>query len=163
MQTLQSGKVVKAAELAAELAILRQRHRIVFTNGCFDLLHPGHVSYLEAARRLGDLLVVGLNSDASIRRLKGAKRPILPETARARLLAGLAAVDFVVIFDEDTPYELIRRVEPDILVKGGDWEPEAIVGRDLVEARGGRVQNLPFVENFSTSSIISTILERYAS
>jgi D-beta-D-heptose 7-phosphate kinase/D-beta-D-heptose 1-phosphate adenosyltransferase len=163
MQTLQSGKVVKAAELAAELAILRQRHRIVFTNGCFDLLHPGHVSYLEAARRLGDLLVVGLNSDASIRRLKGAKRPILPEIARARLLAGLAAVDFVVIFDEDTPYELIRRVEPDILVKGGDWEPEAIVGRDLVEARGGRVQNLPFVENFSTSSIISTILERYAS
>ena len=163
MQTLQSGKVVKAAELAAELANLRQRHRIVFTNGCFDLLHPGHVSYLEAARRLGDLLVVGLNSDASIRRLKGAKRPILPETARARLLAGLAAVDYVVIFDEDTPYELIRRVEPDILVKGGDWEPEAIVGRDLVEARGGRVQNLPFVENFSTSSIISTILERYAS
>ena len=156
--------VVTVEELAENLAVFRKdRKSVVFTNGCFDLMHPGHVSYLEAARRLGDLLVVGLNSDASVRRLKGDKRPILPAAARGRLLAALAAVDFVVIFEEDTPYELIRRVEPDILVKGGDWEPGAIVGRDLVEARGGRVRSLAFVENYSTSSIIDTILERYAS
>jgi len=159
---LQTGQVVGVEALVRELADRRrERQKVVFTNGCFDLLHPGHVGYLEAARRLGDLLVVGLNSDASIRRLKGNKRPIMPEAARARLLAGLAAVDFVVIFTEDTPYELIRRVEPDILVKGGDWQPETMVGRDLVEARGGRVLSLPLVENFSTSAIINTILERY--
>lgn len=159
---MQTGQVVGVEALVRELADRRrERQKVVFTNGCFDLLHPGHVGYLEAARRLGDLLVVGLNSDASIRRLKGNKRPIMPEAARARLLAGLAAVDFVVIFTEDTPYELIRRVEPDILVKGGDWQPETMVGRDLVEARGGRVLSLPLVENFSTSAIIKTILERY--
>ena len=161
---MQTGQVVGVGELVEKLAAQRrERQKIVFTNGCFDLLHPGHVGYLEEARQLGDLLVVGLNSDASIRRLKGDKRPIMPEAARARLLAGLAAVDYVVIFAEDTPYELIRRVEPDILVKGGDWPAEAIVGRDLVEARGGRVLSLPLVESFSTSSIITTIVERYAS
>ncbi len=160
-----SGKnnlVLTVEELEARLAeCRRQGKKIVFTNGCFDILHPGHVTYLEAARGLGDILVVGLNSDLSVRRLKGEKRPIMPQSARARLLAALAAVSFVVIFDEETPYELIARLEPDILVKGGDWKPEAIVGRDLVEARGGEVRALPFVGDYSTSAIIADIIRRY--
>jgi rfaE bifunctional protein nucleotidyltransferase chain/domain len=130
----------------------------VFTNGCFDLLHPGHVTYLEAARELGDALVVGLNSDASVRRLKGPARPILTEQERATVLSGLRSVDYVVVFDEDTPLALIRRIVPDVLVKGGDWPVEAIVGADVVLAAGGRVSSLPFVEGKSTTGIVERIL-----
>ena len=136
--------------------------KVIFTNGCFDILHPGHTTYLAAARALGDILVVGINSDASVRRLKGEKRPIMAEIARAQLLASLAAVDFVTIFDEDDPYQLIKLLAPDILVKGGDWDTGNIVGRDLVEARGGQVKSLPFIGEYSTTSIVEEILKRYA-
>jgi rfaE bifunctional protein nucleotidyltransferase chain/domain len=136
----------------------RQPGAIVFTNGAFDLLHAGHVELLEAARREGAALIVGLNSDASVRRLgKGADRPVTPEAARARVLAGLAAVDCVVLFDEDTPLELITRLLPDVLVKGADYSRDAIVGADLVESRGGRVVRVPLVRGFSTSSIVERL------
>jgi rfaE bifunctional protein nucleotidyltransferase chain/domain len=136
----------------------RQPGPIVFTNGVFDLLHPGHVELLEAARREGAALIVGLNSDASVRRLgKGADRPVTPEAARARVLAGLAAVDCVVLFDEDTPLELITRLQPDVLVKGADYSRDAIVGAELVESRGGRVVRVPLVQGFSTSSIVERL------
>jgi len=128
--------------------------RIVFTNGCFDLLHPGHVRYLAAARALGDALVVGLNGDASVTRLKGAGRPVLSAPERAEVLAGLAAVDHVIVFDEDTPRALIVAVAPDVLVKGADWAEEDIVGRDEVVARGGRVERIALVPGVSTSEII---------
>jgi D-beta-D-heptose 7-phosphate kinase/D-beta-D-heptose 1-phosphate adenosyltransferase len=136
----------------------RQPGPIVFTNGAFDLVHPGHVELLEAARREGAALIVGLNSDASVRRLgKGADRPVTPEAARARVLAGLAAVDCVVLFDEDTPLELITLLQPDVLVKGADYSRDAIVGGDLVESRGGRVVRVPLVHGFSTSSIVERL------
>jgi len=136
----------------------RQPGPIVFTNGAFDLVHPGHVELLEAARREGAALIVGLNSDASVRRLgKGADRPVTPEAARARVLAGLAAVDCVILFDEDTPLELITRLQPDVLVKGTDYSRDAIVGADLVESRGGRVVRVPLVHGFSTSSIVERL------
>lgn len=127
--------------------------RIVFTNGCFDILHYGHIHYLAQARDLGDRLVVGLNSGDSVRRLKGPGRPINDEPTRQLLLAALAMVDAVVVFDEDTPYELIRQVGPDVLVKGGDWSPEQIIGSDLVLARGGEVRSLPYIEGYSTTRI----------
>ena len=135
-----------------------QGERVVFTNGCFDLLHYGHLHYLADARDLGQRLVVALNSGASVRRLKGPTRPINDETTRAHLLAGLEVVDAVVFFDEDTPYELIQMLQPDVLVKGGDWQPEQIVGADIVLARGGEVRSLPFVEGYSTTKIEQTIL-----
>ena len=128
--------------------------RIVFTNGVFDILHPGHLRYLQAARRHGDLLIVGLNSDASVRRNKGPERPINPETERAELLAALECVDAVSIFDEDTPADIIRRVQPDVLVKGADWPADQIVGRDTVEAGGGRVILEPIEQGYSTTSLI---------
>ncbi|MCS7036134.1 MAG: D-glycero-beta-D-manno-heptose 1-phosphate adenylyltransferase [Saprospiraceae bacterium] len=127
--------------------------RIVFTNGCFDLLHYGHICYLAQARDLGDRLVVGLNSSDSVRRLKGPRRPINDETTRAHALAALQMVDAVVIFDDDTPLRLIEALEPDVLVKGGDWKPEQIVGAPGVLARGGQVLSLPFVEGYSTTLI----------
>lgn len=131
---------------------------VVFTNGVFDLLHPGHVHLLEAARAEGDALVVGVNSDASVRRLgKGTDRPVVNEAARARLLAALEAVDCVVIFDEDTPLGLITTLEPDVLVKGADYAREAIVGGDLIEARGGRVVRVPVVSGFSSTSIVERL------
>lgn len=131
---------------------------VVFTNGCFDILHPGHVDYLARARALGSRLVVGLNSDASVTRLKGPGRPVNDQTSRALVLAALECVDHVVVFDEDTPLELIRKVRPDVLVKGGDWSVDKIVGRDLVEARGGRVLSLPLLPGHSTTAIIERIL-----
>jgi rfaE bifunctional protein nucleotidyltransferase chain/domain len=131
--------------------------RIVFTNGVFDLLHPGHLRYLKAARSHGDCLIVGINSDASVRRNKGAGRPITPERERAELLAALECVDGVAIFDEDTPAEIIRRVQPDVLVKGADWPADQIVGRDTVEARGGIVIREPVEEGYSTSAIIARV------
>jgi len=145
--------------LITALAPLRvQGKRIVFTNGCFDIVHPGHVDLLARARAEGDLLVLGLNSDASVRRLdKGKARPINPFPVRAFVLAHLASVDFVSEFDEDTPYELIKAVRPHVLVKGGDWPPERIVGRDIVEADGGRVLSLPLLPGFSTTALIEKI------
>lgn len=129
--------------------------RVVFTNGVFDLLHPGHIRYLADARALGDTLIVGVNSDASVRRLaKGPERPINPEQERAEVLAALAAVDAVVVFDEDTPHEIVAAIQPDVLVKGADWAPGTIVGADIVEARGGRVARIPLAEGYSTTRLI---------
>ena len=128
-------------------------NRIVFTNGCFDILHYGHLHYLSAARDLGERLVVGLNSAASVSRLKGPHRPINDELTRTHLLAALEVIDAVVVFEDDTPLELIRLVRPDILVKGGDWKPEQIVGSDPVLAAGGQVRSLPFVQGYSTTNI----------
>jgi D-beta-D-heptose 7-phosphate kinase/D-beta-D-heptose 1-phosphate adenosyltransferase len=132
-------------------------HKVVFTNGCFDLLHPGHLALLEAARSCGDVLVVGLNSDRSVRALKGESRPVLPEAERREALLALEAVDAVAVYDEDTPLELIRALLPDVLVKGADWVEDAIVGRDEVVAAGGRVVRVPLVPGRSTSGILSRI------
>ncbi|HZV88308.1 MAG TPA: D-glycero-beta-D-manno-heptose 1-phosphate adenylyltransferase [Candidatus Binatus sp.] len=151
--------------LTLEEAILRfgrekrNGRRIVFTNGCFDLLHPGHIGSLEQARALGDALIVGLNSDASVRQLKGAGRPVLPERERAEILAALECVDAVVIFDDLTPREVIARLLPDVLVKGGDWPGDQIVGREEVEAAGGRVVSIPVVPGYSTTAILRKIRE----
>ena len=135
-----------------------QAGRVVFTNGVFDLLHPGHVELLESARAEGDALVVGVNTDASVRRLgKGPDRPVAGEAARARVLAGLAAVDCVVLFDENTPLELIRRLAPDVLVKGADYTRDRIVGADLVEAAGGRVVRVPLVAGYSTTALLERL------
>jgi D-glycero-beta-D-manno-heptose 1-phosphate adenylyltransferase len=131
--------------------------QIVFTNGVFDLLHLGHVRYLQDARALGDLLIVGLNADESVRRNKGPARPINPEAERAEVLSALASVDAVTVFSEDTPAEIIRLVQPDILVKGADWAADAIVGRDTVEARGGRVVRIPVEQGYSTTALIERI------
>ncbi len=136
----------------------REGKRVVFTNGCFDLLHPGHVRYLAEARALGDALIVALNSDRSVRLLKGEGRPILEEGDRAEVIAALEAVDFVIVFDEDTPQELIARLLPDVLVKGGDWPVDKIVGRKEVETAGGEVVTLPYVEGSSTSDVIKRII-----
>ncbi len=135
--------------------------RIVFTNGCFDILHVGHVRYLEQAKSLGDVLVVGINSDRSVRGLKGPRRPILPVEERGEILSGLGCTDYITVFDEPTPFELISLLHPDVLVKGGDWTPEQVVGREVVEGSGGRVVILPFVEGSSTTNIIDVILEKY--
>jgi rfaE bifunctional protein nucleotidyltransferase chain/domain len=130
---------------------------IVFTNGVFDLLHPGHVRYLQRARRLGDALIVGVNSDRSVRLNKGAGRPIVPEAERAEILSALDCVDAVVIFDEDTPHAIIAALQPDVLVKGADWAEDAIVGRDIVEARGGKVMRVETEQGYSTSRLIEKI------
>ena len=135
----------------------REGRRVVFTNGCFDLLHAGHVRYLEAARAEGDLLVVGLNSDASVRRLKGPGRPLNPAADRAEVLAGLEAVDAVVVFEEDTPAALIAELLPDVLVKGADWAAGEIVGADIVRGRGGKVVRIPLLPGRSTSQLLETI------
>ena len=131
--------------------------KIVFTNGCFDILHVGHKRYLQKAATLGDMLIVGVNSDDSVRRLKGPERPINPEQDRAEMLSALGFVTYVVIFGEDTPYELIKQIQPDVLVKGGDYKPEDVVGRDIVEARGGRLELLPFVEGKSTTNVVEKL------
>ena len=135
--------------------------RIVFTNGCFDILHVGHVRYLEQAKSLGDVLVVGVNSDRSVRGLKGPRRPILPVEERGEILSGLGCTDYITVFEEPTPFDLISLLQPDVLVKGGDWTPEQVVGREVVEGSGGRVVILPFVEGSSTTNIIDVILEKY--
>ncbi|MGB6483961.1 MAG: D-glycero-beta-D-manno-heptose 1-phosphate adenylyltransferase [Candidatus Acidiferrales bacterium] len=137
----------------------RTGRRIVFTNGCYDLLHPGHTRLLEKARDLGDILILALNSDRSVRENKGADRPIINEAERAEVAAALAAVDYVVLFDEPTPREIISRVLPDVLVKGGDWGPNEIIGREEVESAGGRVVSIPFEPGYSTSSIIERVLK----
>lgn len=149
----------------AEASAFAGRHReagrrVVFTNGVFDILHPGHVRYLQHARSLGDVLIVGLNADRSVRGNKGPFRPINPEPERAEILAALECVDAVVVFDEETPAEIIKALQPDILVKGADWAEDAIVGRDTVEARGGRVVRVPVEQGFSTTAIIEKIRSR---
>ena len=151
------GGVVRAVRAAQ-----RAGRRVVFTNGCFDLLHRGHTRYLEQARALGDLLVVAINSDASVRALKGPSRPVVPAEQRAEVLAALAAVDLVAIFDELDPTRVIRAVRPDVLVKGGDWPISQIVGADFVQSRGGAVRSLPYVDGASTSDLIGRIVVRAA-
>lgn len=135
----------------------RRRRRVVFTNGVFDLLHPGHVRYLQHAKALGDTLVVGVNSDRSVRANKGAGRPVVPDAERAEIVASLSPVDAVVVFDEDTPHDLVAAIQPDILVKGADWAADAIVGRDIVEARGGQVVRVPVEPGYSTSALLDRI------
>lgn len=156
MSILKILPLKKAIERVSELK--RQGRRVVFTNGCFDLLHPGHTQYLAAARKLGDCLLVAINSDRSVRELKGAGRPIFPEGERAEILAALQSVDFVTVFDSPTPREVIAIMLPDVLVKGSDWGPDQIVGRDEVQASGGEVVTVPVVSGFSTTSLIQAIL-----
>ena len=152
------AKVVDVSRLREALGAERKAGRsVVFTNGCFDLLHAGHLGLLESAAELGDVLVVGLNGDESVRRLKGPDRPLVPFDERAELLAGLGAVDWVVGFDDDTPAALIDEVLPDILVKGGDWRLDQIVGRETVESRGGRVVTVPLRSDLSTTSLVDRI------
>ena len=157
------SKIKSRDVLAILIAAERARgKRVVFTNGCFDLLHAGHVKYLQKARNLGDLLVLGLNSDASVRRLKGPKRPLICEDERAHILAALNCIDYVTVFEEDTPLELIKSIKPHILAKGGDYSLDGVVGREIVEEYGGRVELVSFVDGKSTSSIIDKVLERYS-
>ena len=153
----ESPKILPLETLLAALAPLRGQGGIVFTNGCFDLLHPGHVDLLARCRALGNTLVVGLNADASVRGLKGPSRPVTPWQDRAFVLAGLASVDFVTAFDEPTPLRLIEALGPDVLVKGGDWPIERIVGRQSVEARGGRVVSLALLPGYSTTALITRL------
>ena len=147
----------QAYEVVADLK--RRGKRVVFTNGCFDLLHPGHTRYLAEARKLGDALIVAVNSDRSVRALKGSERAIQPEAERAEILAALKAVDYVTVFDDLTPQAVIARMLPQVLVKGGDWSPDAIVGRTEVEEAGGQVVSIPVVEGYSTSAIIQAALK----
>jgi rfaE bifunctional protein nucleotidyltransferase chain/domain len=153
--------IVELEELLGLLEKVRGKKKIVFTNGCFDILHAGHADYLNKAKSLGDILVVGVNSDASVRRIKGEKRPILPQQMRAYLLDNLKPVDYVVIFEEDTPLELIKAIKPDVLVKGADWDLERIVGADFVLSYGGRVERIAFSFDISTSKVIERILGLY--
>ncbi|HMS32479.1 MAG TPA: D-glycero-beta-D-manno-heptose 1-phosphate adenylyltransferase [Ignavibacteria bacterium] len=150
--------IIDAKDFAAERnKIKNEKKSIVFTNGCFDILHRGHASYLIQAKSLGDYLVVGINSDRSVKTLKGESRPVNNENDRAFLLDNLKSVDYVIIFDEDTPYNLIKEIIPDFLVKGGDWKQEDIVGWDIVKASGGKVLSLNFIENYSTTNTIKKL------
>ena len=154
----EAPRVITEAGIRAYVEQQRARGlRIVFTNGVFDLLHPGHVRYLQEARKLGDMLIVGLNADESVRRNKGPDRPITPEHERAEVLTALGCVDAVVVFREDTPDAIVRAIQPDVLVKGADWPADQIVGRDTVEARGGRVVLIPVEQGYSTTSIVERI------
>ena len=153
-------KIIKTLDVDFDrkLAYWRfKEDKIVFTNGCFDILHKGHIEYLAKAANLGDVLIVGLNSDESVRRLKGEDRPVLDEESRAMALASIGFVDNVVIFDEDTPYELIKKIQPDVLVKGADYNEDDIVGADIVKAKGGEIKTIEFVDGYSTSKIIDKI------
>ena len=147
------------AEIRKELKL--QNKKVVFTNGVFDILHAGHVDYLTKAKAKGDILIVAVNSDSSVKKIKGELRPIVPQNERAFIISSLKPVDHVVIFDEDTPYEIIKKIIPDVLVKGADWAIENIVGRDIVEANGGKVETIEFINDRSTTNIIKTVLERF--
>ncbi len=152
------GQVLSPEEVIRRLSAARRgAAKLVFTNGCFDLLHPGHIRCLEQARALGDVLLVAINGDRSVRELKGEGRPLVPQQERAEILASFAAVDYVVIFDAQTPRELIAEILPDVLVKGGDWGPEAIVGREEVERAGGYVTSAPLEPGYSTTAILERI------
>ena len=154
-------KIVSQNQALKELKTWREKNKkIVFTNGCFDIIHPGHIDYLSQARDLGDILVLGLNTDQSVRRLnKGSNRPINDERTRAYVLAGLASVDLIVFFDEETPYNLIKLLQPNVLVKGNDYEVEKIIGFDILKENGGEVITISFLEGYSTSSLIKKIIE----
>ncbi len=148
--------------LVAVRATLREQHKkVVFTNGCYDILHRGHVEYLTRAKALGDILIVAVNADASVRRLKGEHRPIVQEEDRAFIIASLAAVDYACLFGEDTPFDIISALVPDVLVKGADWKVEDIVGKDIVEGAGGVVRTIEFVPSRSTTNVIDEIIKRY--
>ena len=152
---MRTSRVYTDRALSSALKRLRAQHkRIVFTNGCFDILHAGHIDYLTRARRLGDALVIGLNSDRSVKRIKGPGRPVNRQADRARVMAALGCVDLVTIFDESTPERLIRQVRPDILVKGGDWKVRDIVGGEFVRERGGRVVSVPYLKGYSTTGLL---------
>lgn len=160
MEQLQilKNKILKRENLRSLLALLRfEEKKIVFTNGCFDILHRGHIEYLAKASDLGDVLFLGLNSDSSIRRIKGESRPYNDEESRAIVLAALHFIDYIVLFDEDTPYNLIQTIQPDILVKGKDYKAEEIVGYDIVTAKGGKVETIDLVEGFSTTKLVNKI------
>jgi D-beta-D-heptose 7-phosphate kinase/D-beta-D-heptose 1-phosphate adenosyltransferase len=149
------SKILSIPDIERQVRILKfLQQRIVFTNGCFDLLHPGHISYLEQSRNLGDVLIVGVNSDDSVRRLKGPHRPIQNQQARAQVLAALLVVSYVVIFEEDTPLTLIEKITPDVLTKGGDYEMNQVVGSTFIQSYGGRVEIIPFVPDYSTTRLI---------
>ena len=152
------SRIKSLKNLIKTLSVLKSRgKKIVFTNGCFDILHVGHVDYLSKARRLGDLLVIGLNSDSSVKKIKGKDRPINKESDRAKVLSSLYFVDYITIFSEPTPENLIKKVRPDILVKGGDWKVNDIVGSSFVRSCGGKVKTIPFVKGYSTTSVIERI------
>ena len=154
------GDVVTRADLIQiREKLKREGRKVVFTNGCFDIVHRGHVDYLTKAKALGDVLLVGMNTDASVKRLKGPARPVVCQDDRAFVLSAFGAVDYVCLFEEDTPQELIRAVVPDVLVKGSDWAVDSIVGKDIVEAAGGTVQTIEFVPNRSTTDIIKKIAD----
>ncbi len=156
------SKIVKLKGLVHKMNRLREDGKsIVFTNGCFDILHVGHVRYLSAARSEGDILVVGLNSDESVRSIKNKNRPIVNQDQRSEVLASLECVDYITIFDNPDPLELIRTLKPDVLVKGADWKEEEIIGADVVKAHGGKVVRIPFVSEISTSRLVKRIVERY--
>ena len=138
----------------------KQNKKVVFTNGCFDILHAGHVDYITKAKEKGDVLIVAVNSDTSTKRLKGDARPIVPQNERAFIVSNLKPVDYVLIFDEETPYEVIKKIVPDVLIKGADWAIDKIIGRDIVEANGGKVETIKFVNDQSTTNIIKTVLDR---
>lgn len=158
LEVLQAKIITDPVVLDRLIAVWKfKENKIVFTNGCFDLIHRGHVEYLAKASALGDLLVVGLNTDASVRSIKGRSRPLQDEYSRALILAAMRFVDYVVLFDEDTPENLIRKIQPDVLVKGGDYKPSEIVGYDIVTAKGGKVVTIELVENFSTTRLIKKI------
>ncbi|HEY6010375.1 MAG TPA: D-glycero-beta-D-manno-heptose 1-phosphate adenylyltransferase [Nitrospirota bacterium] len=157
-----TGKIMTSHELIPLLDILRATgKKIVFTNGCFDLIHTGHTRYLSKAKSFGDILIVAVNSDSSVRAIKGDKRPVTAESDRMETLAALEVVDFVVLFSEPDPYRIISELRPDVLVKGGDWPVEKIIGRDVVESRGGKVVSVGYLEGASTTGIIERIVKRY--
>ncbi len=157
MSNIKSNKEIK--EIREQLK--KQNKKVVFTNGCFDLIHSGHVDYLVKAKEMGDVLILALNTDESIKRIKGDKRPILKQDERAFIVSNLKPVDYVTFFNEDTPAEIISELIPDVLVKGADWSIDKIIGRDIVEANGGEVKTIKFVNDQSTSNIIKIIKERY--
>ena len=147
--------------VAIRKELKKQNKKVVFTNGCFDILHAGHVDYITKAKEKGDVLIVAVNSDSSTKRIKGPTRPIVPQNERAFIISSLKPVDYVFIFEEDTPYEVIKKIVPDVLIKGADWAPDKIVGKDIVEANGGKVETIEFVNDQSTTNIIKTVLDRF--
>lgn len=157
---MRTGKKLVNIEEASKIAkdLKEKGERIVFTNGCFDILHVGHIQLLEKAKSFGDVLIVGLNSDNSVKRIKGEERPINPEEDRARILGALEIVDYIIIFNENSPLETIKKIRPDILVKGGDWTLDKVIGRDIVESYGGKVEVIDLLENRSTTQILTKIL-----
>lgn len=150
-------KIININKLQRIVAGLRGKKKIIFTNGCFDILHRGHIQYLKKAKQLGGILIVGLNSDTSVRRIKGRARPIFNQKDRARLLSSLTCVDYVVIFNQDTPLSLINALKPDVLIKGADWKGKKVVGADLVKSWKGKIKLIPYLKGYSTTSIISRI------